>query len=63
MRDEFSPDELAGRLRGAEWYEDEAFTAYGLTDDSLRALRVWASAWADDIDHRIAQDPGEQDGL
>lgn len=60
-RDEFSLEELADRLRGAECYEDEAFTAYGLTDDRVRALRAWASAWADDISRRSAQDPPEDD--
>ena len=60
-RDEFSLEELADRLRGAEWYEDEAFTAYGLTDDDIRAVRVWASAWADNISRRVSQDGLEDD--
>lgn len=61
-RDEFSLEELADRLRGAEWYEDEAFTAYGLTNDRVGALRTWASAWADDISRRVAEDQLEEDG-
>jgi sirohydrochlorin ferrochelatase len=62
-RDEFSVEDLADRLRGAEWYEDEAFTAYGLPEDRVRALRAWASAWAEDISRRLAQDELEEDGL
>lgn len=60
-RDEFRLEELADRLRGAEWYEDDAFTAYGLADEGVSALRAWASAWADNISRRVAQDRFEED--
>ena len=41
------------RLNSAQWRADEEFSAYGLTSDEITALRIWAQAWADDIDRRL----------
>jgi hypothetical protein len=62
-RDEFGLDELATRLGGAEWYEDEAFSAYGVSDEDVAALRAWAIAWADNIASRLSQVSLEGDVL
>ena len=51
--DEFSLEELAARLDHAEWYEDEAFAAYGRTPEEIADIRHWARAWADDIRRRL----------
>ncbi len=53
-RDEFGLDDLAARLDGAEWYDDEVFTAYGLIDDDVSDLRTWARTWSDDIARRLS---------
>jgi predicted nucleotidyltransferase component of viral defense system len=60
-RDEFSLEDLAMRLGGAEWYEDEAFAAYGVSDGGIAELRAWAQAWADDIGRRLGLDAAEDD--
>jgi hypothetical protein len=60
-REEFSLDELATRLGGAEWYEDEAFSAYDVSDEEIAALRTWAFAWADSIRSRLIRGPIEDD--
>lgn len=54
-RDEFRLEDLAARLDGAEWFDDEAFTVYGLTDDDVWDLRAWARAWSDEIAGRISE--------
>lgn len=54
-RDEFRLEDLAARLDGAEWFDDEAFTVYGLTEDEVSDLRTWARAWSDDIVGRISE--------
>jgi len=51
--DEFSLEGLAMRLNSAQWRADEEFSAYGLTGAEIAALRIWAQAWADDIDRRL----------
>jgi hypothetical protein len=33
---------------------DETFTAYGLTDEDVTALRLWSRSWADDLRTRVA---------
>ncbi|GHE90691.1 hypothetical protein GCM10018789_19330 [Streptomyces werraensis] len=43
--DEFSLEELRDRLIGAEWYEDEDYTAYGLTSRQIDELKAWALEW------------------
>jgi len=60
-REEFSLEELATRLGGAEWYDDEAFSAYDVSDEEIAALRAWAFAWADSILSRLMQGPVEDD--
>lgn len=52
-RDEFSLEDLQARLAGAEWYEDEEFIAYGLTDADTDALRAWVRDWSDDLTWRL----------
>lgn len=60
-RDEFRLEDLAARLDGAEWFDDEAFTAYGLTEDDVSDLRTWARGWSDDIADRISEQVIEDD--
>ena len=60
-RDEFRLEDLAARLDGAEWFDDEAFTAYGLTEDEVSDLRTWARRWSDDIAGRISEQVIEDD--
>ncbi|MBL1102255.1 nucleotidyl transferase AbiEii/AbiGii toxin family protein [Streptomyces coffeae] len=55
-RDEFCLEDLQARLTGAEWYEDEEFLAYGLTDADTATLRSWAQDWADDLARRLHED-------
>lgn len=54
--EQFSLSELRARLDGAEWYDDQAFAEYGLSAEEINDLRMWAQAWADDINHRIYRD-------
>lgn len=54
--DEFNLEELASRLDHAEWYEDEAFAAYGRTPEEIADIRRWARAWADGIRRRLLAD-------
>jgi predicted nucleotidyltransferase component of viral defense system len=51
--DEFSLEDLKFRLDGADWYDDQAFAEYGLTDEEIRDLRRWAQSWSDDINRRL----------
>lgn len=51
--DEFSLEDLRDRLAGADWYEDEDYTAYGLTSRQIEELKAWALAWAEDLGARI----------
>jgi hypothetical protein len=60
-RDEFRLEDLAARLDGAEWFEDEAFTVYGLTEVEVSDLRTWAREWSDDITERISEQIVEDD--
>ncbi len=41
-RDESCLEDLQACLAGAEWYEDEEFTVYGLTEADTATLRAWA---------------------
>ncbi|MFD5552372.1 nucleotidyl transferase AbiEii/AbiGii toxin family protein [Streptomyces sp. NPDC127068] len=52
----FDLHDLRDRLTGTDWYEDEEFTAYGLTPDRTAALRAWALAWATDLAARLHQE-------
>jgi predicted nucleotidyltransferase component of viral defense system len=59
--EQFSLSELKARLEGAEWYDDQAFTEYGLSVEQITDLRRWAQAWADDILRRINNETYEED--
>lgn len=59
-RDEFSLEDLQARLAGAEWYEDEEFTAYGLTDADTATLRAWSRDWCDDLTRRLHEHPTDE---
>jgi predicted nucleotidyltransferase component of viral defense system len=59
--EQFSLSELKARLEGAEWYDDQAFTEYGLSVEQITELRRWAQAWADDILRRINTETYEED--
>lgn len=56
----FSLSELKARLDGAGWYDDQAFAEYGLSAEQITDLRMWAQAWADDINRRIYRDSLDQ---
>ncbi|WP_328408431.1 hypothetical protein OG542_04595 [Streptomyces violaceus] len=47
------PEDLRDRLVGADWYEDEDYTAYGLTSRQIEELKAWALEWAEDLGARI----------
>jgi predicted nucleotidyltransferase component of viral defense system len=51
--EEFSLSDLKARLDGADWYDDQAFAEYGLSEDDIADLRRWAQAWSDDINRRL----------
>ncbi|MEW2300536.1 nucleotidyl transferase AbiEii/AbiGii toxin family protein [Streptomyces sp. NPDC006655] len=53
VHDEFSLEDLRDRLIGADWYEDEDYTAYGLTSRQIDELKAWALEWAEDLSARI----------
>ncbi|MEU5436450.1 nucleotidyl transferase AbiEii/AbiGii toxin family protein [Streptomyces sp. NPDC020719] len=52
-RIEFSLHDLRDRLAGAEWWDDEDFTGYGLDTEQIQDLRAWALAWSTDLDTRL----------
>ena len=54
--EQFSLQDLKFRLDGADWYDDQAFAEYGLSDDEIADLRRWAQAWSDDLNRRIYAD-------
>ncbi|MCF3136637.1 nucleotidyl transferase AbiEii/AbiGii toxin family protein [Streptomyces olivochromogenes] len=58
-RFEFSLQDLRDRLAGAEWWDDQDFSDYGLSSEQIDDLRAWALAWAGDLDTRISaeEDP------
>ncbi|MDT6986008.1 nucleotidyl transferase AbiEii/AbiGii toxin family protein [Streptomyces lusitanus] len=55
-RDEFRPEDLRDRLTGAEWYDDDEFASYGLTEQQIAELREWARQWASELERRLAED-------
>ncbi|MGW6941582.1 hypothetical protein ACWGF3_21650 [Streptomyces xanthophaeus] len=55
-RGEFRLEDLRDRLVGADWADDEEFTAYGLTEAETTELRAWAQHWASDLDQRLYTD-------
>ncbi|PNE42670.1 nucleotidyl transferase AbiEii/AbiGii toxin family protein [Streptomyces noursei] len=60
-RVDFSLHDLRDRLAGADWYEDEEFTAYGLDLGQVEALRAWALAWVTDLNTRLYTDTSYDD--
>ncbi|MFE2176685.1 nucleotidyl transferase AbiEii/AbiGii toxin family protein [Kitasatospora sp. NPDC059462] len=60
-RDVFDLAELRDRLAGADWIDDAEFSAYGLDDATIAALRAWAQEWVDDLEQRLAADDGYED--
>jgi hypothetical protein len=60
-RGRFEREDLQSSLTGAEWTDDEAFTAYGLDDTTITALRAWAVEWADDLAARLLEEGGDPD--
>ncbi|MEU6812849.1 hypothetical protein ABZ920_28490 [Streptomyces sp. NPDC046831] len=59
--DVFDLPTLQSRLTGTDWYPDAEFTAYGLAEDGIGALRVWAQQWSDDIAERLLEDGASPD--
>ncbi|MFI6892881.1 nucleotidyl transferase AbiEii/AbiGii toxin family protein [Streptomyces sp. NPDC050256] len=55
-QDEFSLADLRDRLTGADWYEDEDYTAYGLTPRQVAELKTWAVEWATDLGERLHEE-------
>ncbi|OIK06768.1 nucleotidyl transferase AbiEii/AbiGii toxin family protein [Streptomyces monashensis] len=55
-RFEFSLHDLHDRLAGAEWWDDQDFTDYGLSPEQVEDLRTWAPTWADDLATRLHAD-------
>lgn len=54
--DEFDLADLQSRLEATELLDDWQFTARGLPEPSLPALRRWVRAWADDIAERLLEE-------
>jgi predicted nucleotidyltransferase component of viral defense system len=52
-------ERLGDRLAGADWYDDEEFAAYGLTEDEIAGLRAWAQQWTSDLDRRLGEEGHE----
>ncbi|MET9298149.1 hypothetical protein ABZX66_02400 [Micromonospora aurantiaca] len=50
----FSLDELADRLGGVTERDGRTFRSYGLTEQQVDELRVWALRWEADIRARLA---------
>ncbi|MFJ8078030.1 nucleotidyl transferase AbiEii/AbiGii toxin family protein [Streptomyces sp. NPDC096176] len=59
-RDEFRRQDLRERLAGADWYDDEEFASYGLTEEQITELRTWAQQWTSDLDRRLGEDEAPQ---
>ncbi|CAM5490892.1 putative protein OS=Streptomyces aurantiogriseus OX=66870 GN=GCM10010251_03390 PE=4 SV=1 [Streptomyces aurantiogriseus] len=60
-RDDFDLPTLQSRLTGTDHYPDTAFTAYGLAEDDISELRVWAQAWSTDIAERLLEEGASPD--
>ncbi|MFE1538977.1 nucleotidyl transferase AbiEii/AbiGii toxin family protein [Streptomyces microflavus] len=54
-RESFDLAELQARLGGADWIDDTEFAAYGLGEQEITALRLWAQEWAHDIAERLLE--------
>ncbi|MFF6790702.1 hypothetical protein ACVW0K_003401 [Streptomyces filamentosus] len=62
-RDGFDLEELQAKLAGAEWIDDDEFTAHGLDEPRIHDLRTWAQRWADDIGERLLEGTDPTDDL
>ncbi|MBO7935786.1 MULTISPECIES: hypothetical protein [Streptomyces] len=60
-RDDFDLPTLQARLTGTDHYPDAAFTAYGLTEPEIAALRSWAQEWSTDIAERLLEEGASPD--
>ncbi|MEV6757664.1 nucleotidyl transferase AbiEii/AbiGii toxin family protein [Streptomyces sp. NPDC051214] len=60
-RFEFSLPDLRDRLAGAEWWDDEDFSGYGLGPEQIADLRTWALVWISDLDTRLFSDEDPED--
>ncbi|MFF1305877.1 nucleotidyl transferase AbiEii/AbiGii toxin family protein [Streptomyces sp. NPDC058307] len=60
-RGRFELEDLQANLAGAEWTDDEAFAAYGLSEAAISALRAWALEWADGLAARLLNESDEPD--
>lgn len=60
-RGRFSPEDLQSRLAGADWIDDAEFSAYGLDESAMAALRAWAQVWSDDLARRLHHDEADRD--
>ncbi len=54
--DELDLADLQSRLEATELLDDREFTAAGLSEDALPALRHWTRSWADDIAERLLEE-------
>ncbi|MEU8031750.1 nucleotidyl transferase AbiEii/AbiGii toxin family protein [Streptomyces sp. NPDC049099] len=59
--DPFDLPTLQSRLTGTDFYSDVDFLRYGLTEEQVVALRVWAQRWSDDIAERLLEDGASPD--
>ncbi|MGW6523682.1 MULTISPECIES: nucleotidyl transferase AbiEii/AbiGii toxin family protein [unclassified Streptomyces] len=57
----FSLEDLHDRLAGAEWWDDQDYSDYGLRPDQIDALRAWALEWATDIGARLQTEEDPDD--
>ncbi|WP_206343311.1 nucleotidyl transferase AbiEii/AbiGii toxin family protein [Streptomyces mesophilus] len=53
-RDRFDLEDLHSRLEGAEWVDDAEFTAFGLDEAYISALRTFFQQWATELGLRLA---------
>ncbi|MGW7071844.1 nucleotidyl transferase AbiEii/AbiGii toxin family protein [Streptomyces sp. NPDC054855] len=60
-RFDFSLHDLRDRLAGAEWWDEEDFSDYGLSPEQIAALRAWALVWISDLDTRLFADTDPDD--
>lgn len=60
-RGRFEHEDLQANLTGAEWTDDDAFTAYGLDDATIISLRACTLQWADDLATRRLEESGAVD--
>jgi nucleotidyltransferase AbiEii toxin of type IV toxin-antitoxin system len=60
-RGRFEREDLQANLAGAEWTDDDAFTAYGLDGSAIAALRAWAVEWADSLATRLHEETDSLD--